>query len=319
MRRLTINLAGLAVLGLTMPAVLAPSIVKAVSSPMGILVPAYFDYSTVAGQAYWSQLNWAADKVPLTVIVAPNSGPGVPVDPGYKAVIDNFRSAGGRAISYQPVHFAPNSGGVSLSDAEAAIANVHSNYNLDGIFVDEMADQHVTADYDYYWNLYNYAKSLNPTWKVFGNENAGGGESDPSQRATTAQGYLHRSSKGYTMDTLNMVEDIGSNYVQWGVMPSWVSNYDRSHFAVILYNTPEDQLQPMLTLAQSRNMGWVCFTDTWSSYMPTYWTEEVTLVAAMNGVILPEPGALGLLGTGAIALIGCYALRRRASRFSTSQ
>jgi hypothetical protein len=66
--------------------------VGANAAPMGILVPGYFD----PPGGFWSELNFAATRVPLVAIMNPNNGPGARQNPDYVAAVDSSRIIVGR-------------------------------------------------------------------------------------------------------------------------------------------------------------------------------------------------------------------------------
>ena len=70
-------------------------------------------------------------------------------------------------------------------------------YNVDGIFVDEMANTGPAERLDYYRDIYNHVKAINPNWEVMGNPGT-----------TTIEQYLTWP----TADRLMVFENVGSSY-----------------------------------------------------------------------------------------------------------
>src|SRR5437867_2765854 len=68
---------------------------RACGAPMGILVPAYFYPGSL-----WTNMNWAAARVPLVAIMNPNSGPDTTQNPDYVAAVSSLRASGAKVIGY---------------------------------------------------------------------------------------------------------------------------------------------------------------------------------------------------------------------------
>jgi hypothetical protein len=300
-KRFTRNLAGLAVLGLATQAVLDPSTVGAVSTPkLGMMVPAYFWDS-----AGWTSLTTAASLVPLVAIVSDSTdGLGAGTNPSYAAKINAFRAAGGKAIGYVWTYdMATNNGASSMrprADVENDIHLWSQFYNLDGIFVDHMGayDPNLYAN-SYYKPLYNYIKSVNSNWTVWGN--------CLNLTNPPAWTYMHSCT-----DEMNIFENNPPSLFATWSPPSWTASYDKSRFSVLPYGSPctASDMQQYMNKAVSQKIGWAYVTDGWNGQdsMPTFWNQEVSTVMAINGV--PEPGTLPLLGAGLLSVLA-YALRRR--------
>lgn len=234
------------------------------AAKLELVVPAYFYPS--AGSP-WTKLTAAAGKVPITAIMNPGNGPGTSQDSNYVSAVNSFRAAGGRVLGYVYSSYGNRAQQTVIND----IDNYHALYNVDGIFVDEMANTGPASRLDYYKGIYNHVKSINASWEVMGNPGT-----------TTLEAYLTWPAA----DKLMVQEDVGSAYASY-VPSSWNFNHDRSDFVHLVHTEPSSAT--MLTdlgLAVQRNAGGIFVTDDvlpnpWDT-LPTYWTTLVSAVAAIN-------------------------------------
>ena len=234
------------------------------AAKLELIVPAYFYPS--AGSP-WSKLNAAASKVPITAIMNPGNGPGNSQDSNYVSAVNSFRAAGGRVLGYVYSSYGSRNQQTVIND----IDKYHTLYNVDGIFVDEMANTGPASKLDYYKGIYDHVKSINGDWEVMGNPGT-----------TTMESYLTWPAA----DKLMVQENVGSAYASY-VPSSWNFDYDRSDFVHLVHTEPSSAT--MLTdlgLAVQRNAGGIFITDDvlpnpWDT-LPSYWTTMVNAVAAIN-------------------------------------
>jgi hypothetical protein len=101
-----------------------------------VLVPAYF---YPVANSPWSRLSTAAATHPgrIAAIGNPFNGPGLALDPAYAAVFADFRASGGTLLGYVYTSYATRPLAEVLADIDTWVLW----YPLDGIFVDEMANQ----------------------------------------------------------------------------------------------------------------------------------------------------------------------------------
>lgn len=233
------------------------------SAPLGIMVPAYFSPG-----AKWNAMNYAASRIPLIAIMNPNSGPGSSQSSSYISALASLHAAGGTVIGYTHSSY----GARALADVEADIDTYISWYAVDGFFIDEMANDANTADYNYYQTLYQYIKSKGAQYSVTGNPGA-----------NTQQSYLSIP----TVDCLMIFESNGSKYSSF-TPSSWVYQYPPTQFVHLPYGvTNITTMSNYVGLAVSRNAGWIYISDsTLYSVLPSYWTNEVNLVQSLNAASL---------------------------------
>ena len=232
-----------------------------------LLVPAYFDATDPA----WARLADAARRVPLTVILNPDSGPGDPPDPDFLADVVAIRKAGGRVLGYVHTSY----GNRAFGDVSDDIIKYWKFYPIDGIFIDEMTNDDNASDYAYYGEIYRFIKHFNPGLRVVGNPGA-----------PTTEGYLTHG----TADMLILFEDPIANYSAFSP-PAWTMRYPASRFGNIVYNAPPHSVAAVLRRAARLRAGLVYVTDdgvTKANFgnvyerLPVYWDHEVALVARMS-------------------------------------
>jgi hypothetical protein len=236
----------------------------AVAAPLGIMVPAYF---YPIGNGDWNAMSNAAGRVPLIAILNPDSGPGAASDANYISAVASVRTAGARVVGYVHTSYATRAWSQVTNDVNLYLAF----YSLDGFFIDEMTADANPAHLSYYAALYQYIKSLNPRFTVTGNPGA-----------STVETYLEQP----VADQLMTFEDESTNYP--GYVPSgWVTNHLARQFVQVAYGlTNPATMSNDVTLAISRNAGWIFFTDADLpnpyAALPAYWSNEVNLVQSLN-------------------------------------
>ena len=236
----------------------------ALAARLEIVVPAYFYPSTGSD---WNKLNAAVSKAPITAIMNPGNGPGNAIDSNYTAAVNSFRAAGGRVIGYVYSSYATR----SLSIVNADIDRYDTWYNIDGIFVDEMANTGPAEKLNYYKAIRDHAKAIDPNWEVMGNPGT-----------HTIEQYLTWP----TADRLMVFENVGSAYP--GYVPSaWNYNHNHSHFVHLVHTQPSaTAMLADLQRAIAYNVGGIYVTDDvmnnpWDR-LPVYWNDLVEAVATIN-------------------------------------
>ena len=228
------------------------------------MVPAYFNPSS--GE-YWNELTAAASRVPLVVIMNPDSGPGKSRNQTYVQALSKMHEAGGKITGYVHTSY----GARPLAEAENDVDLYLSFYQVDGFFIDEMTNDQNTGHLDYYAALYKYIKAKGANYTVTGNPGC-----------NTREEYITRP----TDDSFMIFEDSSTNYPAFA--PShWVVRYSAQQFVHLPYNVATaSTMTNYVELAVSRNAGWICITDNTlpNPYkaLPSYWKSEVNLVRSLN-------------------------------------
>jgi len=234
------------------------------AAELEIVVPAYF-YPSAGSD--WNDLNSAAGHVPITAIMNPFNGPGNSLDSNYSSAVNSFRAAGGRVIGYVYSSYTERPLQQVLDD----IDRYDDWYNIDGIFVDEMSNNGPAERLDYYRDIYNHVKSIDPDWEVMGNPGT-----------TTMEQYLTWP----TADRLMVFENVGSTYPSY-TASSWNFNYDSTNFVHLVHTESSSaNMLSDLGLAVERNAGGIYITDDvlanpWDR-LPIYWAELVEAVSVIN-------------------------------------
>lgn len=229
------------------------------------LVPAYFDPSV--NPAGWSTLTATAQKIPLSVIMNPASGPGTTQDASYVTAAQNIRLAGGHVLGYVATGYGTRPMADVMNDINLYIAW----YPVDGIFIDEMSSDANTSHYSYYQSIYNQIKTLNYNYRVIGNPGT-----------NTQEAYLTLP----TADALVVFESTAKNYGKY-VPSAWIFNYSRQYFGNLIYSmSSSSQVGSYLNQALNRNAGLVYVTNDggrnpWNT-LPSYWDIETNCIANLN-------------------------------------
>ena len=235
-------------------------------TPMGLLVPAYFDPE--GDPLDWSRLVAAAKVVPLTVILNPNSGPGRKQDPLLKSFDNAIRKNGGRVIGYISTSY----GNRPLSQVFADINVYLAFYPLDGFFIDEMTNDSLVSDLNYYASIYHYIKARSPNFTVIGNPGA-----------PTVEGYFTH----ITADVIIEYEDLEATFLCFDP-PGWNLKYPASRFGQIVYGAAPADLHEILADMQLLHAGMVYVTDDagrdGNAYerLPVFWQAELSAVEALT-------------------------------------
>jgi hypothetical protein len=197
----------------------------------------------------------------------PFNGPGNSLDNNYVSAVNAFRTAGGRVIGY--VYSSYNER--PLQQVLDDIDQYEDWYNVDGIFVDEMSNTGPAERLNYYRDIYNHVKSIDPDWEVMGNPGT-----------ATIEQYLTWP----TADRLMVFENVGSSYPSY-TPSSWNFNYDRTNFVHLVHTEASaDEMRDHLARAVARNAGGIYVTDDvmanpWDR-LPNYWPQLVDAVATIN-------------------------------------
>lgn len=117
---------------------------------VGLLIPYY-----ITPPSSYTQLIVSAraqyPNVPMLIIINPDSGVGPSLDPAFVTLIQTLHAAGAKVLGYVATNYALR----PLSDVENEINTWMQWYDIDGFFLDEMAEDHL-----YYSTLTAYIKSL---------------------------------------------------------------------------------------------------------------------------------------------------------------
>jgi hypothetical protein len=251
-----------------------PPPARAYTPSTGVIVPLYF---TAGSQ--WDgviQAKEAYPSVPIVGIINVANGPGTASNSSYVTLTQQLESAGVVVLGYVYTSY----GARNASSVESDISDYASWYNVDGVFLDQMAYQ--PGEEGYYSNLTSYSKSLGLTM-VVGNPGV-----DP------APSYVG------TVDTIVTYE--GSGFPNPQAMAGWNSDYAKTDWAVLAYNV--DTLSNACVDSESNHVGYLYVTNgvypyPWNS-LPPYFDDLVAeLDSAPTDVCITMQSSV--FGGGAIS------------------
>ncbi|KAJ3016632.1 UNVERIFIED_CONTAM: hypothetical protein HDU68_012107 [Siphonaria sp. JEL0065] len=225
-----------------------------------LFVPAYWYPNTD-----WSTTIDAAASVNY-LIVNPNSGPGASLDPTYVSWVQKAQTAGIKVLGYVYTSY----GARPLTEVLMEYSNYVSWYNVDGVFLDEVA-----SSVDMVWYYRNVA------------ENIHSGATKGVQKVVVINPgvYPHEEYMG-VCDLVLAYEDSFGNYNANSLnelVPSWVGKYSASRFIHYVYGVPSLLLPDAMDLARQFEAGSIYFTDlplnpNPYSRLPVYFSREVGLL-----------------------------------------
>jgi len=217
-------------------------------------VPAYFYASSD-----WTQ---AIDTRPAPAVMLLNvdSGPGTSPQSHFQTLTRQAQAAGITVLGYSSTEY----GAKPIASVEAEISDYKSWYGVNGIFLD--LTQGTSGELSYYQQLANYIRANVPGGVVWLNVGA-----------YPAQSFMS------VANTVMVFEGSYSSYVSDQV-PGWVSQYSPSHFANVLYATPQSDFDSAVNLSRTRSRaGFLFVTDLSGSgnpygAMPSYWSQEAATI-----------------------------------------
>jgi hypothetical protein len=262
----------------------APSIPFS-SSTINILIPLYV-YPDQNGITVWREVIDASKKAPITVIINPASGPGVPSSGAgscpqspYNSAILELLDNGIQTIGYVDTQ----QGKRDLNQVKADIDIYLNCYQVNGVFIE---GKYATTkeNLSYYYNLYWYTRH-------------GTGEIDRAPQPLVFLGAGNNPSDEYytqyyiepAFDTAIIFEGASS--------PAWVDysindyvnkkNTEPPYTAALIHSTSSiTTMQYNVKKAVERHINYVYVTDDvmdnpWDS-LPTYWRSEVDYIYEIN-------------------------------------
>lgn len=226
------------------------SLAGAIAHAQLVAIPSYFYPGSL-----WTQMDDGAPTASLAII-NPNSGPGASIDSNYVTTTQQAQTSGLTVLGYVHTSYAAR----NTTTVKTEIDTFYSWYAVDGIFLDEV-DTNCTNQ-PYYANLHTYIKSK-------------GGKAIVALNPGTYPSECYMASG----DILCVFEDTYANYLG-NTPPAWVANYSRRKFWHIIHTTSSAaNMSNTLSLAQSRNAGWIYITDDSGANpydtLPSYWTQEL--------------------------------------------
>ncbi len=241
-----------------------PTSTPATTIPLQVLIPLY-NYPTTWNSAtyIWDDVAAANSIVPITAIINPSDGPngGAP-NSDYAQGLNDLRTGGVKILGYVYTSY----GARDMNAVKTDIDLYATYYNINGIFLDEVASGSVQLAY--YTELYNYIHSK-----------PGFAQAVLNPGTNTAQGYISQPAGDVTI--------IFENDSGWPAYSpdAYVATYSANRFAMLAYNVANaNTMQSYVNLARQRNIGYLYITDDgadgnpWDE-LPTYWSTLLSAVA----------------------------------------
>ena len=230
-----------------------------------LAVPSYQN----PGTSTWN--SWAASgpgAVGLMIVNLKNGD-----DTSYRSSIDTAiqkaRKQGMMVIGYTYTGYATRDPKI----VRQRIDSVYQNYLVDGIFFDEAANDcsatntFFPTNYLYYQELTNYVRQKGGAHITV--MNPGGPSPDDCYMSITNILVNWESTDGYAA--------YQTSYIDY----PWTHNYPADRFWHVILGVPQAQMPTALSLARSRNAGWVYISDSATNaynQVPVYWTALGTAV-----------------------------------------
>jgi Spherulation-specific family 4 len=238
---------------------------KLLAPKLQALIPLYMYPQVINGRSNWQPLVEAARKIPVVVIINPNSGPGGKPNSDYAQGLKLLQQGGVKTIGY----VATNYGKRPIDQVKADVDLYAAYFNVQGIFLDEGASD--AKQLSYYAEIYRYIKSKKKLQQVIIN---------PGTQIDEA--YFSKPAA----DQAVIFENFGREWPNY--QPSaYLAKYDRQHFALMLHGVVDRaKMQSYIDLAVKRNIGYVYITNDadsnpWDS-LPAYWQAEVEAIRSKN-------------------------------------
>jgi len=244
------------------------------NSQTRLAIPSYQN----PGTSTWT--SWATPGSPAVglMIVDISSGDDPTYYPAVDAAIQATRKQGIFVLGYTYTGYGTRDPAL----VRAAINNVYQNYGVDGIFFDEApvncndANTYAGTQFMYYQELTNYAR-----------QTQAGARLTVLNPGTTSPNDCWMS---ITNILANWENTGGFSAYQTGYTDyAWIHQYPPDRFWHIVLGVTQAQLPTALSLAQSRNAGWVYISDSANNaynQIPVYWSTEASTVTG-QGVQAP--------------------------------
>ncbi len=217
-----------------------------------VTVPAYFHSGNL-----WDSATRAPASVRRTLILNPDSGPGMQPDPGYVSAVASARTAGATVVGYVHTSY----GNRPQEDVLADVQEYRQFYGVTHVFFDEVSS--TAAWLPYYERLSTAVRSagglvvLNPG-------------THPDERYM-ALGDQVVTFEG-TYDTYRRAQ-----------IPAWTANHLPQKFSHLVYASSRRNMSNAIALAEKRRAGNLYVTDDtganpWDT-LPSYWSDELNRLA----------------------------------------
>jgi hypothetical protein len=231
---------------------------------MGLTLPLY-SYPTDEQEGIgtiWDVVAEAATEIPMCIIFGVIRGSGDPVgtpNTDYVHGLNKLRENDAKILAYVETANAHR----DIDQVKSDIRDYASNFDIDGIFFDEVSGK--IKDINYYNEITNYAKSFNSVKEVMLNSS-----------------YLKNDfMQASFADTFLIFEN---NYEHIATLDTdQYENIDYKSLHVIIHSIQTTtQMQSSIISINQKNITNFYLTDTTFAYLPSFWLEEVAAIKAHN-------------------------------------
>lgn len=245
-----------------------------------ILCPLYKypEWYNSSNYRFWDNVANASSRVPITVIINPDNGPGNgPPNSDYQQGLATLRS--GKNITIVGYVYTEH-GRRNLEEVKADVDLYAQYFEIDGIFFDQVASG--PKEFKYYKELYDYVKKSNfhVDKKVIIN---------PGNRIY--ERYISSPVCDITVIFESHLTDDSIDPANSSpntlLIEEYIKKYPNNTFAVLAHGVPDaDTMKTLIDLAVTHNVGYIYITDDtlpnpWDQ-LPTFWETEINYIECLN-------------------------------------
>lgn len=230
---------------------------------LGLLIPMYSgpDSAPIA----WRDIQAMDRRIPISVIVNPNNGPGRHIYKDYLKIIRQINKSGNNTLGYIPT----KNGKVPIRTVRHDLSEYFHKYHVNGIFLDEMTTNGSHKNLRYYGKIVKIAWKIHPGVKIFANPGT-----------TFSKKFLMTGIQTF------VEQESSENALLLAKPARWTYALPPQTFAEISYKTPKQSFNKVFNVLSKRNLSWIYVTDGSGgnpySRLPTYWKMEVHRVERFN-------------------------------------
>jgi hypothetical protein len=236
--------------------------VAAVTSPLQLIVPAYF-YPSGEGLKSWQRMIDAAARVRIVTIANPANGPGEQRNPDYFLITQAASDKGVRVIGYVATGYAKR----PLSEVKNEIDRWIEFYpHISGFFLDQQSPS--GQNINYYIKVRDHARQRIKSALIITNPGA-------------------MCDEEYFVQGVSDVICVFANFQGFAQLdlPTLLRQYSPTRFAALVYNiSSAAAMNTVVKDASSKRIGYLYVVDSPQgdnpyAKLPVYWDEEVSAMA----------------------------------------
>jgi hypothetical protein len=213
----------------------------------------------------WDAAAKASTEIPVCIIFGVIRGSGTPVgtpNEDYLLGLSKLRASGAKILAYVET----SNGSRDIEDIKLDVEAYADNFDIDGIFFDEVNGD--TKFLDYYNEITLHARSFDSVNEVMLNSPGVGKE---FIQGSVAENFLVFENNFRHWDDFDSSEYEGLNY-------------ERLH--IIVHSVPNsDTMQVVIEDANQKNITNLYVTDEEFAYLPSFWYDEVSFIQEQNTLL----------------------------------